>query len=151
MTQTRFFQLSLLFPFVLWCLCLLLFSALYKEGATFILNNLFNACRVFVPYLIFAAIVWKLANGRPYRLLVPLAAVIPIVWGVFFTLFYMLLSYVIERNVDPWHVLLIMAFWAAVVAYLAEVIPFLVLTIFREDFKSCEVHQIEGTPLDQCS
>lgn len=152
MTQSRFFQLSLLFPFVLWCICLLLFSALYKEGSAFIINNLFNAFRVFVPYLVFAAIVWKLASNKPYRLLIPLAAVIPIVWGVFFTLFYMLISYAAERNVDPWHVLLIMAFWATVVAYLAEVIPFLVLTIFREDFKSCEeVHQLEGAPLDQCS
>lgn len=151
MTQSRFFQLSLLFPFVLWCVFLLLFSALYKEGSAFIMNNLFNAFRVFVPYLIFAAIVWKLARNKPYRLLAPLAALIPIVWGVFFTLFYMLISYIVERNVDQWHVLLIMAFWATVVAYLAELIPFLILTIFKEDFKHSEEHQIEGRPLDQCS
>ncbi len=150
-TQSRFFQLSLLFPFVLWCLCLLLFSAIYKEGAAFILNNLFNACRVFVPYLIFAAVVWKMANKKPYRVLVPLAAVIPILWGCFFTLFYMLMSYVVERNVDPWHVLLIMAFWATVVAYLTEIIPLIILTIFKEDFSSYEERQIECTPLDQCS
>ena len=151
MTQSRFFQLSLLLPFVLWCVVLLLFSALYKEGAAFIVNNLFNAFRVFVPYLIFAAIVWKLAANKPYRLLVPLAALIPIAWGGFFTLFYMLISYVVERSVEQWHVLLIMAFWAIVVAYLAEVIPFLILTIFKEDFKSSEQQRIEGTPLDQCS
>ena len=150
MTQSRFFQLSLLFPFVLWCICLLLFSALYKEGSAFIINNLFNAFRVFLPYLVFAAVVWKLASNKPYRLLIPLAAAIPIVWGVFFTLFYVLISYAAERNVDQWHVLLIMAFWATVVAYLAEIIPFLILTVFREDFKSSEVRQIEGTPLDQC-
>ncbi len=150
MTQSRFFQLSLLFPFVFWCLCLLAFSALYREGAVFILNNLFNACRVFVPYLFFIAVVWKLANEKPYRLLIPMAAAIPIVWGGFFTLFYMLISYILERNLDPWHVLCIMAFWATVVAYLAEILPFLILTIFKEDFKSSEVKQIEGGPLDQC-
>jgi len=123
---------------------------MYREGADFILKNLFNACRVFVPYLIFAAVVWKLASKKPYRLLIPLASVVPIVWGVFFTLFYMLMSYIAERTVDPWYVLCIMAFWAAVVAYLAEIIPFLVLTIFKDDFKSREGKHIESTPLDPC-
>jgi pilus assembly protein TadC len=150
MTQSRFFQLSLLFPFVLWCICLLVFSLAYREGADFILKNIFNACRVFVPYLIFAAVVWKLASEKPYRLLIPLASVVPIVWGFFFTLFYMLISYIFERSLDAWHVLCIMAFWATVVAYLAEIIPFLILTIFKDDFKSCEGKQIESTPLDQC-
>ncbi len=146
MTQSRFFQLSLFFPFALWCLCLLVFSVLYKEGADFILKNLFNACRVFIPYLIFAAVVWKLASKKTYRLLIPLASVVPIVWGIFFTLFYMLMSYMLEHTVSPWHVLCIMAFWAAVVAYLAELIPFLILTIFKDDFKSSEAQQIKSTP-----
>jgi len=150
MTQSRFFQLSLLFPFVLWGLCLVAFSVVYREGADFILKNLFNACRVFVPYLIFAAAIWKLASEKPYRLLLPLASVVPIVWGVFFTLFYILISYIVEHTVDPWHVLCIMAFWAAVVAYLAEIIPFLILTIFKDNFKSHKRKQIENTPLDQC-
>lgn len=150
MTQSRFFQLSLLFPFVLWCLCLLAFSLVYREGADFIMKNLFNAARVFVPYLIFAAVVWKLASEKPYRLLIPLASVVPVVWGVFFTLFYMLMSYIVERTIEPWHVLCIMAFWAAVVAYLAEIIPFLILTIFKDDFKPREGKRIEGAPLDQC-
>jgi len=149
MTHSRFFQFCLLFPFVLWCLCLLVFSVIYREGADFILKNIFNACRVFVPYLIFAAAVWKLASGKPYRLLIPLASVVPIVWGVFFTLFYILISSIVERTVDPWHVLCIMAFWAAVVAYIAEIIPLLILTIFKDDFKPREEKQIEGTPLDQ--
>ncbi len=150
MSQSRFFQLSLLFPFVLWCLCLLAFSVAYKEGADFILKNLFNACRVFVPYLIFAAIVWKLASEKPYRLLIPLAWIVPIVWGVFFTIFYMLVSYIVERAGSPWHVLCIMAFWATFVAYLAEIIPFLILTIFKDDFKSGEEKHIKSTPLNQC-
>ncbi len=150
MTQSRFFQLSLLFPFALWCFCLLVFSLVYKEGAAFILNNLYNAGRVFVPYLIFAAAVWKLAGGKSYRLLIPLASVVPVVWGVFFTLFYMLISYIIEHTIDDWYVLCIMAFWATVVAYIAEIIPFFVLTIFKDDFKSCQEEQVAGKPLDQC-
>lgn len=150
MTQSRFFQISLLFPFVLWCFCLLVFSLVYKEGAAFILNNLYNACRVFVPYLIFAVAIWKLASEKPYRLLVPLASVVPIVWGAFFTLFYMLMSYILERTIDAWNVLCIMAFWAAVVAYFAEIIPLLILTIFKDDFKPCQAKQIERTPLDHC-
>jgi hypothetical protein len=144
MTQSRFFQISLLLPFALWCLCLLVFSLAYKEGAAFILNNLYNACRVFVPYLIFAAVVWKLASGKSYRLLIPLASVVPIVWGAFFTLFYILISYIMKRAIDAWYVLCIMAFWATVVAYLAEIIPFLILTIFKDDFKPCQGR----TPLD---
>lgn len=151
MTQSRFFQLSLFFPFILWSLCLLAFSLIYREGADFILKNLFNACRVFVPYLIFAAVVWRLATGKPYRLLIPLASILPIAWGVFFTLFYMLISYAAERALDPWHVLCIMAFWAAVIAYLAEIIPFLILTIFKDDFKRLEEKQIDRTPLDECT
>jgi hypothetical protein len=150
MTQPRFFQLSLFFPFVLWCLCLLVFSLVYKEGAHFILNNLFNAYRVFVPYLIFAAVIWKLARNKPYRLLVPLALIVPIVWGVFFTLFYMLMSYITERTIEKWFVLCIMAFWATVVAYLVEIIPLVFITIFKDDFASVHGKQIERAPLDHC-
>ena len=148
MTQSRFFQISLFFPIALWCLCLLIFSFVYKEGAAFILDNLYNAYRVFVPYVIFAAALWKLADGRPYRILVPLASVIPIVWGVFFTLFYMLVSYIREGMIETWYVLCIMAFWATVVAYLIEAIPLLILTIFKDDFKLTEGKQVNGDPLD---
>jgi hypothetical protein len=136
MTQTRFFQLSLFFPFVLWCLGLLVFSLAQKQDDGLILNNLHNGYRVFVPYLIFAALLWKLARNKPYRLLNLIAAVMPVAWGIFFTLFYMVMTYFIERTVDKGHVLCIMAFWATVVAYLAEVIPFLVLVIFKNDFKT---------------
>jgi hypothetical protein len=137
MTQSRFFQLALFFPLVLWGLCLLVFSLAYEEGAEFILKNLYYAYRVFVPYLIFAAAVWKVANNKPYKMLVLLASVVPVIWGVFFTLFYVVMSFIVERKIDEaWHVLCIMAFWATVVAYLVEIIPFLLLAIFKDHFKS---------------
>lgn len=146
MTQSRFFQISLLLPFGLWCLCLLVFSFTYKEGAAFILDNLYNAYRVFVPYLIFAAVLWKLAYHKPYRWFVLMAAFIPVIWGIFFVLFYMLSSLVTAGTVEKWYVLSIMVFWAIVVAYLVELIPFLVLTIFKNDFKSDGVK--EADPAD---
>ena len=137
MTQSRFFQLALFFPFILWCLCLLVFSLVYEQGAEFILKNLYYAYRVFVPYLFFAAAIWKLAAEKPYRLLVLLASVVPIIWGVFFTLFYMMMSYIVEGKVDEtWYVLCIMAFWATLVGYFVEIIPFLALVVFKEHFKS---------------
>jgi hypothetical protein len=145
MTQTRFFQLSLVFPLALWCLGLLIFSLVQKQDDGLLMDNLHNGYRVFVPYLIFAAVLWKLAKNKPYRLLNLMAAVLPIVWGIFFTLFYMLMSYIIERTMDKGHVLCIMAFWATVIAYLAEVIPFLVLVIFKNDFRS-ETGQTEIEP-----
>jgi uncharacterized membrane protein len=141
MTQSRFFQISLLFPFVLWGLCLLIFSFTYREGAAFILDNLYNAYRVFVPYLVFAAVLWKLAHRKPYRWLVLMAFVVPVIWGVFFVLFYALSSLVTAGMMEEWYVLSIMVFWAILVAYLVELIPFLVLTIFKHDFKSDDVNE----------
>jgi hypothetical protein len=146
MTQSRFFQISLFFPFALWCLCLAVFSFTYKEGADFILDNLYNAYRVFVPYLIFAAALWKLSSRKPYRWLVLMAAVIPFIWGIFFTLFYLLSSLVTAGTAERWYVLSIMAFWATVVAYLVELIPLLVLIVFKGDFKSDVIK--EADPLD---
>ncbi len=143
MTQSRFFQISLLLPFGLWCLCLLVFSFTYKEGAAFILDNLYNAYRVFVPYLIFAAVLWKLAYHKPYRWLVLMASVIPVIWGIFFVLFYALSSLVTAGTVEKLYVLSIMVFWAIVVAYLVELIPFLVLMIFKNDFKSDDVKEVD--------
>lgn len=99
------------------------------------LSNLLNGYRVFVPYLIFTAAIWKLASNRPYRLLILMAFVVPIIWGVFFTLFYMLSAYMRERTTDEGHVLCIMAFWATLVGYLVEIIPFLILIIFKDNFK----------------
>jgi hypothetical protein len=135
MTQSRFFQISLFFPFVLWCLSLVFFWLIYRSGAEFILDNLTNAYRVFVPYLIFAALVWKVIRNKPYRLLILAALVIPLVWGVFFTLFYVVATLITQHTVEKWYILLIMGFWAALVAYILEAIPLLVLTIFKDDFK----------------
>ncbi len=136
MTQTRFFQISLFLPFLLWSLCLLVFSFTYKEGAAFILDNLYNAYRVFVPYLIFAAALWRLAHRKPYRWLVLMAAVIPVIWAIFFVFVFLISSLVVTGTMEKWYVLLIMSFWAMVVAYLVELIPFILLVIFKEDFKS---------------
>jgi len=41
-------------------------------------------------------------------------------------------------------VLLIMTFWATLVAYLAEAIPHIVLTIFKNDFKP-ELSEVIGS------
>jgi hypothetical protein len=136
MTQSRFFQISLFLPFVLWCLFLFFFSFLYKAGAEFILDNLTNAYRVFVPYLIFATVLWKLIRNRPYRLLILAAMLVPLVWGIFFTLFYVVATLITQYVVETWYILLIMGFWAAFVAYVFEAIPLLILTIFKDDFKS---------------
>jgi len=134
MTQSRFFQLSLFFPLVLWFLGLLVFSVVNKEGYAFIIKHMFDAVRVFVPYLLFAAGVWKLAANKSHRILILIAFVAPIIWGFFFTLCY-LLNAIVTDQVRDLKVLLMMAFWATVVAYLAEAIPHIVLTIFKNDFK----------------
>jgi len=135
MTQSRFFQVALFFPFLLWGMALLVFSFLNGESNSFILTNLRDAYRVFVPYFIFVAAVWKLADAKPYRILLILAFVIPIVWGFFFTLCYIGHSYFKEGVID-WKVLCIMDFWATVVAYLFELIPYVVFATFKNDFKS---------------
>ncbi|MBA4373315.1 MAG: hypothetical protein C0402_10710 [Thermodesulfovibrio sp.] len=135
MTQARFFQVALFFPFAAWCLALLVFSLLNRESNSFILNNLYDAYRVFLPYFIFAALTWKLAARKPYRMLVLMAFVIPIIWGFFFTLCYIGHSYFKEGVID-WKVLCIMNFWATVAAYLFEVIPYVILLAFKNDFKS---------------
>lgn len=134
MTQSRFFQLSLFFPLILWFLGLLVFSAVNKEGYAFIIKHMFDAVRVFVPYLLFAAGVWKLAANKSHRILILIAFVAPIIWGVFFTLCY-LLNAIVTDEVRDLKVLLMMAFWATLVAYFAEAIPHIVLTIFKNDFK----------------
>ena len=134
MTQSRFFQYSLFFPLILWFLGLLVFSIVNKEGYAFIIKHMFDAVRVFVPYLLFAAGVWKMAANKPHRILILIAFVAPILWGVFFTLCY-LLNAIITDELRDLKVLLMMAFWATLVAYLAEAIPHIVLTIFKNDFK----------------
>jgi len=83
MTQSRFFQLSLFFPLILWFLGLLVFSFVNKEGYAFIIKHMFDAIRVFVPYLLFAAGVWRLAANKPHRILMLIAFFAPIIWGLF--------------------------------------------------------------------
>jgi len=111
------------------------------------MNNMSDALRVFVPYLIFAAAVWKLAKNKPYKTLIFLAFVVPIAWGFFFTLCYMPYSYFKEKMLD-WYILCIMGFWATLVAYFAEVIPYLILVIFKGNFKDATINNGAASTLD---
>jgi len=147
MTHSRFFQLSLFFPFILWAIGLFGYSVVFKQSYDFIVKNMLDALRVFVPYLFFAAAVWRMARNKPYRALVFLAFVVPIVWGIFFTLCYMPYSYFKEKMLD-WYILCIMGFWATFVAYLAEVIPYLILTTFKDSFTSETENNNAASPLD---
>jgi hypothetical protein len=135
MTHSKFFQYSLSFPLVMWAVGLLGYTIAFRQSSDFVLKNMFDALRVFVPYLIFTAGIWRLASNKPYRTLIFLAFLVPIVWGVFFTLCYMPYSYFKEKLLD-WYILCIMGFWATFVAYLAEVIPYLILVTFKENFMS---------------
>ena len=134
MTQSRFFQYSLLFPVLMWALGMLGYSLFFLRDYSIIMKILLDALRVFVPYSFFAAAIWKLARNRPYRALKFMAFVIPIAWGVFFTLCYMPYSYFKERLLDG-HILCIMGFWATVVAYFAELMPYFVLVSFKDHFR----------------
>jgi hypothetical protein len=149
MTQSRFFQLSLFFPLILWFLGLLVFSIVNKEGYAFIIKHIFDSIRVFVPYLLFAAGIWKLAANKPHRILILIAFFAPIIWGLFFTICY-LLNAIVTDQVRDLNVLLMMAFWATLVAYLAEAIPHIVLTIFKNDFKPELSEEIgSASPVEQ--
>jgi hypothetical protein len=81
--------------------------------------------------------------------LILIAFAAPIVWGIFFTLCY-LLNAIVTDQVRDLKVLLMMAFWATVVAYLAEAIPHIVLTIFKNDFKPEAAEEFGGaSPAEQ--
>jgi len=147
MTHSRFFQLSLSFPIVVWAVGLFGYSLISRQTHDFIVKNMFDALRVFVPYLIFAAAVWKLAKNKPYRTLVFLAFVVPIIWGIFFTLCYMPYSYFKEKLLD-WYILCIMGFWATFVAYFAEVIPYVILVTFKDVFQDAPITNRPASPLD---
>lgn len=147
MTHSRFFQLSLSFPIVVWAVGLFGYSLISRQTHGFIVKNMFDALRVFVPYLIFAVAVWKLAKNKPYRTLVLLAFVVPIIWGIFFTLCYMPYSYFKERLLD-WYILCIMGFWATFVAYFAEVIPYVILVTFKDVFQDAPITNRAVPPLD---
>ena len=147
MTHSKFFQLSLFFPIILWALGLFGYSLVFKQSYDFIIKHMFDALRVFVPYLIFAAAVWRIAGNKSYRALVLLAFFVPIVWGIFFTLCYMPYSYFKEKMLD-WYILCIMGFWATFVAYLAEIIPYIVLLTFKENFTSEREHESSSSSID---
>ncbi|NJD55732.1 MAG: hypothetical protein FIA94_04915 [Nitrospirae bacterium] len=147
MTHSRYFQLSLSFPFILWAIGLGGYSIATTQNYEFIATHLLDALRVFVPYLLFAAVVWRLAKNKPYRSLIALAFVIPIAWGIFFTVCYMPYSYFKEKMLD-WYILCIMGFWATFVAYVAEIIPYVILAAFRDNFTSETVNSNAASSLD---
>ncbi len=136
MTHARFFQLSLCWPFIVWLLYLLFSSFKDHRGITFIVKGLYDSCPIFVPYALFAALVWRLAKGRSFRQLIMIAFIAPIVWGIFYVFSHMVQFYIKEHIVEGWFVLAVIFFWAAVVGYLIEIIPLAILVIFKDDFKS---------------
>jgi hypothetical protein len=138
MTQSRFFQVSLLLPVAVWGLGLLIFSFMLRHANDVILQNLYNGHHIFVPYLIFAAVIWNLVNNKPYGLLMFMAFIVPILWGFFFTLWYILATYIQDGSTEDWFVLSIMVFWATFAGFLFEIIPLLVLSKFKTKFKAVE-------------
>ena len=146
MTQSRFFQISLLLPVAVWGLGLLIFSFMLRHANDVILQNLYNGHHIFVPYLIYAAVIWNLVNNKPYGLLMLMAFIVPILWGFFFTLWYVLATYIQDGSIEDWFVLSIMVFWATLAGFLFEIIPFLVLSKFKTKFKAAE-QQLEKTSI----
>ena len=142
MTQSRFFQISLFLPVAVWGLGLLIFSFMLRHANDVILQNLYNGHHIFVPYLIFAAVIWILVNNKPYGLLMFMAFIVPILWGFFFTLWYVLATYIQDGSREDWFVLSLMVFWATLVGFLFEIIPFLVLSKFKTKFKAVEQQNI---------
>ena len=138
MTQSRFFQVSLLLPVAVWGLGLLIFSFVLRLDNGVIWQNLYNGHHIFVPYLIFAAVIWKLVSNKPYGLLMFMAFIVPILWGLFFTLWYVLVTYIQHGSIETWFVLSIMVFWATFVGFLFELIPLYVLSKLKTKFKAVE-------------
>ena len=138
MTQSRFFQVSLVLPVAMWGVGLLIFSLVLKHDSGAFQQNLYNGHHIFLPYLIFAALIWNLVNNKPYGLLMFMAFVVPILWGCFFTLWYVAVTYIQNGSTETWFVLSIMAFWATLVAYVFEIIPLWVLGKFKTYFKAVE-------------
>lgn len=138
MTQSRFFQVSLFLPVAVWGLGLLIVSFVLRQDNDVIWQNLYNGHHVFVPYLIFAVVIWNLVSNKPYGLLMFMSFIVPILWGFFFTLWYVLATYIQDGSIETWFVLSIMVFWATLVGFLFEIIPFLVLSKFKTKFKAVE-------------
>jgi hypothetical protein len=146
MTQSRFFQVSLALPLALWALGLLIFSLLLRHDSGALQQNLYNGHHIFLPYLIFAVVIWKLVDNKPYGLLMFLAFAVPIVWGCFFTLWYVMVTYIQNGSIETWFVLSIMAFWATLVGFLFEIIPLWVLRKFKTYFKAVEQKDDAASP-----
>jgi len=138
MTQSRFFQVSLALPVALWGAGLLIFSLMLRYDSGALRQHLYNGHHIFLPYLIFAAVIWKLVDKKPYGLLMFMAFVVPILWGCFFTLWYVAVTYVQNGSTETWFVLSIMAFWATFAGFLLEVIPLWVLRKFKTTFRAVE-------------
>lgn len=138
MTQSRFFQVSLAFPVAMWGVGLLLFSLVLRHDSGAFQQNLYNGHHIFLPYLIFAVLIWKLVDNKPYGLLMFMAFMVPILWGCFFTLWYVAVTYIQNGSTETWFVLSIMVFWATLVGYIFEVIPLWILSKFKIYFKSVE-------------
>ena len=138
MTQSRFFQFSLVLPVAMWSMGLLLFSLVLRHDSGALQQNLYNGHHIFLPYLIFAAVIWNLVDNKPYGLLMFMAFIVPILWGCFFTLWYVAATYIQNGSTETWFVLSIMAFWATLVGYIFEVIPLWILSKFKTNFKAVE-------------
>ncbi|MBF0557570.1 MAG: hypothetical protein HQL08_02195 [Nitrospirae bacterium] len=136
MTKSRFFQLSLFFPFGVWCIYLIVSSLLNGLDISLLLSRLFDAYPIFIPYFIFAAILWKLSDKKPFIQLVILALVAPLLWGFFYAFSHAVQYYFKQKAVEPFSILAIMVFWATVAGYLIEAVPLIVLTVLRNDLKS---------------
>ncbi len=138
MTQSRFFQVSLALPVVVWGLGLLFFSLAVRHDSGALQQNLYNGHHIFLPYLIFAVLISKLVDNKPYGLLMFMAFVVPILWGCFFTLWYVVVTYIQNGSTETWFVLSIMAFWATLVGFLFELLPLWVLRKFKTAFKAVQ-------------
>lgn len=135
MTHSRFFQLSLCWPFAAWFLYVLFSSVRDSRGLASVVANLYESYPIFIPYALFAALLWKLSRGREFRQLVMIAAVAPVVWGAFYTSSHLAQFLLKERIFEGWFVLAVMFFWATVVGYVVESIPLIILVIFKDDFR----------------
>ena len=145
MTQSRFFQISLILPLVTWVVGLLAISFAEKLDNAAILQNLYLGHRIFIPYMVFAALIWKLVNNKPYGMLMFMSFIVPILWGIFFTIWFVVATYIQEGTIEALNVLLIMILWATVVGFLFEIIPFWILRKFKNRFTAVEQGDAHGS------
>lgn len=136
MTHSRFFQLSLFFPFIVWCVYLIVSSLLNNRDLSFILSHLLGSYPIFAPYFIFSAVLWKLSDRKTYGQLVIIALIAPILWGFFYAFSHSVQYFIKEKTLEPLSILAIMVFWATSAGYVVEAIPLIALTVFRDDLKS---------------